>query len=97
MNSDWKFDQTENVAALTTKQVLELGLPILRVVRYSDDHSWAFTCGTTNDPNDIRVVGMGEIVRIDQTLGQIADLLPGAGAWRKRVGGEWHRYESTDF
>lgn len=95
--SNWKFDQAENVAALTTKQVLELGLPILRVVHYSDDHSWAFTCGTTNDPNDTRVVGMGEIVRTDETLGQIADLRPGAGAWRERVGGEWHRYESKDF
>jgi hypothetical protein len=65
--TDWPFDQAENVAAITTRQVLREGHPILRVVHYSD-HSWAFTCGTTDDPKDGLVVGMGCIVKIDPTL-----------------------------
>jgi hypothetical protein len=97
MSIQWKFDQSENVAALTTRQVLEQRFPILRVVHHRDDHSWAFTCGTTRDPRDIRVVGMGEIVGIDETLHQVADLLPGWGAWRDRAGGDWQRYEARDF
>ena len=97
MSEHWPFDQAENVAAITTKQVLEQKLPILRVVHYSDDDSWAFTFGTTDDTKDIRVVGMGCIVERDRTLMEIADLSPGWGAWREMVGGEWHRYESKDF
>ena len=37
---DWPFDQAENVAAITSKFVVDDNFPILRVVHYSDDHSW---------------------------------------------------------
>ena len=96
-NGNWPFDQAENVASITTRQVLREGHPILRVVHYSDDDSWAFTCGTTDDPKDGLVVGMGCIVKMDPSLKMIADLPPGWGAWRKAVGEEWVRYEDEGF
>ena len=68
----WPFDQGKNVAALTTRQVLRDGHPILRVVQYSDDHSWAFTCGTNSDPNDALIVSMKLIVEHDGTRLSIA-------------------------
>jgi hypothetical protein len=37
---NWPFDQGPNVAAITTRQVLDNGLPILGVTHYSDDHAW---------------------------------------------------------
>ncbi|MGH9968902.1 MAG: hypothetical protein ACREBG_14035 [Pyrinomonadaceae bacterium] len=46
--ADWPFDQAPNVAAITTRQVIESGSPILLVTHYEDDHSWAFLCGTTD-------------------------------------------------
>ena len=88
---DWPFDQAPNVAAITTVRVLEDNLPILQVTHYSDDHSWAFTCGTTNKTEDGRVVGMGRILKRDPSLRTIADLPPGWTAWRKRVGDEWQK------
>lgn len=91
MQPDWPFDQAPNVAAITTRQVLEEKLPILRVVHYEDDHSWAFTCGTSNETTDGRVIGMQCALNIDPTLATIADLPPGWSAWRERVGGEWQR------
>ncbi|HEU4343278.1 MAG TPA: hypothetical protein VFU31_17140 [Candidatus Binatia bacterium] len=97
MNKPWPFDQAENVAAITTKQVLEQGFPVLRVVHYSDDHSWAFTCGTTDDPKDAKVVGMGQIVAMDDTLREIADLPVGWGASRKKVGGPWQRRKDSEL
>ena len=39
-NKDWKFDQDEDVAAITTKKVLYENAPILSVIHYDDDHSW---------------------------------------------------------
>jgi hypothetical protein len=96
MDDYWPFDQGKNVAAITTRQVLREGYPILRVVHYSDDHSWAFTCGTTSDPNDALVVSMKSIVELDPTVLSIADLLPGWGASREAVGSPWERYQLDD-
>jgi len=93
MRNDWKFDQAKNVAAITTRQALREGLPILRVVHYGNDHSWSFTCGTTNAPSDALVVSMECIVEHDPTLIDIANLPPGWGAYREALGSEWERYE----
>lgn len=94
---NWPFDQAENVAAITSKFVIEDGYPILHVVHYSDDHSWAFMCGTTNDSKDGRIIGMGEAVKLDPTITEIADLPPGWGASREEVGATWERHKLVDF
>jgi hypothetical protein len=95
MSMSWPFDQQPRVAAITTRQVIEQGFPILRVVHYSDDEDWAFTCGTTNDSNDIRVIAMEEALRIDQTIAEVADLPPGWRATRTFLGAPWARYEDV--
>ncbi len=41
---EWPFDQAPNVAAITTVNVLECRAPILVVLHYRDDDSWAFLC-----------------------------------------------------
>ncbi len=89
--SDWPFDQEPNVATITTVGVIKQNLPILSVTHYSDDHSWAFTCGTTNELEDMRLICMEEALKIDPTLRTIADLPPGWTAWRDYVGGVWDR------
>ena len=97
MDARWPFDQEENAAAITTRQVLREGFPILDVVHYSDDHSWSFSCGTTSDVKDGLVVAMGCIVDMDPTLLSIADLPPGWRACRDSVGAEWERWKDDDF
>jgi hypothetical protein len=91
---DWPFDQATNVASITTRRVLEDHAPILLVIHYNDDHSWAFLCGTTNATEDGRVIGMGEAFALDSTLREVADLKPGWEASRKSIGGAWTRQES---
>ena len=93
-NGDWPFDQGPLVAAITTRQVLEDGLPVLLVTHYFDDDSWAFLCGTTDATEDGRVVAMQEAVHRDPTLREIADLPPGFTARRECIGGVWHRFQS---
>ena len=88
---DWPFDQAPNVTAITTFRVLDENFPILRVTHYSDDHSWAFVCGTTNAVEDGRVIGMDCALSIDPSLRTIADLPPGWTAWRESIGDEWQR------
>ncbi|MFN0278006.1 MAG: hypothetical protein ACKVRN_05315 [Pyrinomonadaceae bacterium] len=97
MIKTWPFDQDENAAAITTRQVLENGFPILHAVHYSDDHSWAFTFGTTNDVDDGVVVCMIHPVDLDPTLELIADLEPGWVAFREAVGKPWECYEDDEM
>ena len=92
-DGDWPFDQAPNVAAICSRQVIELGYPILFVTHYDDDHSWSFLCATTdNYPDDGRVIGMGEALNLDPTLAAVADLPPGWSARRENKNAEWVRY-----
>lgn len=93
---DWNFDQEKNAATLTTKQVMEEGCPILQVIHYSDDHSWAFMCGTTADLDDAMILSMQQVVSTDSTLHQISDLPPGWTATREEPGGNWYREKDSD-
>lgn len=91
-NYEWPFDQEPNVAALTTRQVLEQGLPILYVTHHEDDHSWSFVCGTTDDyKRDGRLICMAEILKLDGMLREVADLPPGWYAWRQDKYSGWNR------
>lgn len=94
--TEWPFDQATNVAAITTRQVIDEGLPILSVVHYADDHSWAFVCGTSIATEDGRVIGMGTALDLDPTLATIADLPPGWCARRIAVGEPWTREPNSD-
>lgn len=87
----WKFDQGPNTTAITTKQVLENHQPILRVLHYEDDHSWAFLCGTTNNPQDGRVISMSQALQIDPSLEEISDLPPGWKASRASIDAAWSK------
>jgi hypothetical protein len=91
MPNRWPFDQAPNVAAITTRQVIEQKLPILSVTHYSDDDSWGFVCGTTDATEDGRVIAMSEALEIDPSLREIADLPPGWTARRERIGSMWQR------
>lgn len=88
---NWPFDQAPNVAAMTTRQVIESGCPIRQVIHYADDHSWAFLCGTTEDTDDYRVVHMQDMLNLDPSLRSIADLPPGWSAWRENMDKVWQR------
>ncbi len=86
--SEWRFDQAPNVAAVTCRNVID-GAPILVVVHYSDDHSWAFLDGLGFQASDALVVAMQEIVELDPTISSIADLPPGWVARRESVVSVW--------
>jgi hypothetical protein len=88
---EWPFEDPRNTAAITTRQVLETGAPVLRVTHDAEDGGWQFLCGTTDDPADGRVVGLGCMCDRDATLLELADLPEGWCAWRERPGALWWR------
>ena len=88
--ADWLFDQGPNVAAVTCRAVIE-GAPILTVIHYTDDHSWAFMDGVTWQTEEGRLVAMKTILRLDPSVAEVADLPPGWKAQRTSVGSPWKR------
>jgi hypothetical protein len=87
----WPFEASRNTAAITTRPVLEGKAPVLRVSHDADDGGWQFLCGTTDDPAEARVVGLGRMCDSDVTLLEISDLPEGWQAWRERPGAPWQR------
>ena len=89
--SNWPFEDPTNTAAITTRSVMEQGAPILLVTHDLEDGGWQFLCGTTEDPTEARVVGLGRICARDPSLLELADLPEGWRAWRTDVMAPWQR------
>jgi len=95
--NDWPFEQPENEAVLTTRHVVEEGAPILRVSRDEDDGAWQFhTDRGAPNPDDARVLALREIVDLDPSLHELADLEPGWVAMREAQGRLWRRHRESD-
>ena len=100
MNSDsaetWPFDQPRNCATLTMRQILDGSEPILLVAHDADDHVWQFIGTSDASVIDGRIVCLQEIVKLDPTVLDVADLPPGWQAIREEVGGEWTRRQCPE-
>jgi len=94
---NWPFDQPRNCATFTMRQVLDGDEPILLVTHDADDHGWQFIGTTDASVADGKLVSLEEIVHLDPTVLEVADLPPGWEAVREHVGGAWiRRQQLTD-
>src|SRR5215217_774412 len=87
----WPFEDAPNTTTITTVHVLEGTHPIRLVTHDADDGMWQFLCGTTNEPQDGRVVGLDRIVGLDQSVTSLVDLPLGWRAWRSSPDLPWQR------
>jgi len=88
---DWPFDQRRNCAIFTMRQILEETESILLVSHDEDDHGWHFIGATDANMTDAKLVCLNEMVRIDPTVLEVADLPPGWQALRTGIGLPWVR------
>ena len=93
MNS-WPFSDPENVATFTVKQVVCGKEPILLVCHDAEDGGWQFLTGETVQVADAMLVGLKEIVKMDPSVVELADLPEGWSATREFVDGPWKRAKS---
>ena len=91
MDDNWPFDQPQNCAVITLKQIIDGAEPILHVSHDLDDHGWQFLGIGDACEEDAAVVCLGEIVKSDSTVLQVADIPPGWHAWRQTVADKWTR------
>ena len=90
-----KFKESDNTAVFTTKFVITDHKDITTVTHDKEDGAWQFF---SNDHFDhledvAKVVALGEIIEMDSTLLDLADLPPGFSAHRKFKGDKWVRKE----
>ena len=90
--SEWPFFAPKNLGVITTRPVLDDGLPIL-LVTHDDDGDWQFLCNTTNETSDGRVVGLVEIVNMHPGLSEVANLPRGWQAFRESPSEPWQQME----
>jgi hypothetical protein len=85
------FDEPPNRAVITIRQIVREGQPVLHVTHDLDDHGWQFLGAGDAKVEDAMIVALSEMLSIDPTLSELADLPPGWHAWRASAVAEWIR------
>jgi hypothetical protein len=87
----WPFDQPQNCAAITMRQVIDREEPILLISHDADDHGWQFIGSSDACAADGKIVCLKHIVDLDPTVLEVADLPPGWQALRDDISSPWIR------
>jgi len=83
------FKDNLRTAVFTTKFVIDESSPIL-FVYHDEDGSWQFHGKEDNIKEaDMRIVGLGEILEIDNSIWDLKDMSPGFEAFRSSKVSEW--------
>jgi hypothetical protein len=85
------FKESGTTAIFTTKFVLDEGKDITTVYHYEEDGAWQFSSSDEfkNFEEVARIVSLDEIVKLDNSLLEIADLPVGYFAFRNHKTDPW--------
>jgi hypothetical protein len=93
-----KFNESDNLAVFTTKFVIKDNKDITIVTHHKDDGTWQFF---SSDPFDnfeevAMIVGLGQIIKIDSSILELADMKEGYVAHRNSKGEKWEIKEDKN-
>ena len=80
------------IGGLTAEEERLLSLPIT-IVDHNEDGSWEFYSG--NYLTKAKVTELEEVIEMDETVKEVADLPPGYSARRETTNAEWIRYKKS--
>lgn len=87
------FNDSLDTAVFTTKFVFRAGEPIRNVFHHEDDGAWEFTGSTQAvEDRDYLIVSLEEIINLDSSILELADLPLGEAAYRTAPDAPWERY-----
>ena len=87
------FADPENTACFTCDHVINKSRPILLVTHEQEDGSWMFMCGKDDhETTNYKIVGLMEIVKIDNSINALHDMPLGCGADRETIKDKWNGY-----
>ncbi len=89
--TDWPFDQPRNCAVITLRSIAFDNAPILHVSHDIDDHGWQFLGAEDACEENSCVLSLENIVELDPTILEVAEIPPGWHAWRESLSSPWMR------
>jgi hypothetical protein len=89
--SNWPFQDPQNVAVFTTKHIVRNHKPVLFVSHDAEDGAWQFHSGDIARDEDVMIIALSEMVEIDSTIMELADLPLGWEAVRNSTLEPWIR------
>jgi len=92
---DWPFEDSPNVAVITTRQVIDEHRPILLVTHDEEDGGWQFLTGETVSEADAKIVALSTIWTLDRSVGELARLPLGWRASRRTRLEPWQIFEQS--
>ena len=96
MIEPWPFDLPPNCAVYTTKQIMKDGVKITRVFHDEEDHGWQFHHHGEWDMIDSMLVALKNVIALDDSILEVADLPPGWMAEREFYGRPWKRSRTDE-
>jgi len=84
-----KFLDNLNTAVFTTKYILERQSPVLYVYHYEDDGAWSFSGSEDCQDGDYRIISLEEMINIDNSILELADMPLGFFAKRNDITSSW--------
>jgi hypothetical protein len=96
MNHNWTFTEPKNLAVFTTAKILSKTNFILYVL-HDDEGDWQFQSGSDTHEDEPKVVALIEIVQLDASILDLADLSIGMVATRKSKDDCWQRSIAKDI
>jgi hypothetical protein len=88
----WTFSDPPNVAVFTTWPIVRGEDWIGLVYRDADDGAWQFLGASGVQESDKpAIVGLRQILGLDASIAELADLPIGWRAWRAARDAPWHR------
>lgn len=85
-----KFNDAPNVMVITTKRIIHKTANVTIVFHDEDDGMWQFLDGIDNDEDSAAIISLQEMVTIDNSIEEIADLPLGWVAWRHDTQSVWN-------
>lgn len=95
-NMDFKFYEARNLGVFVMKQAFA-GMPVLKVY-HDEDGDWQFHTGEDYQTEDVILVCLEEMTRLDPGINKIFHLPLGYRAWRASKEDEWQYapYEASE-
>jgi len=93
-----RFKEAENTAVFTTKFVVVDRKEITKVYHHKEDGAWEFFSADIFDNINevVKIVGLGRILNIDNTILELAGLPEGYCAYRNSRNEPWSIREFND-
>lgn len=86
--SNFPFADAPNTACFICRHVLDENKPIL-YVSHDEDGYWQFLCGKNHNEEDARIISLAEILNIDESMSDLAELDYGEYAEAENETSDW--------